>query len=57
MMIFLELLKSNPPDMGLTGYWQTFFENALAEENAKRKQEGKKPLAEANGKEVTFSLY
>ena len=54
---FAELLKSNPPDMGLTGYWQTFFENALAEENAKRKQEEKKPLAEANGKEVTFSLY
>lgn len=47
-------------DMGLTGYWQSFFKTALNEENAVRKAAGKDILreepeaGETIGREVTF---
>lgn len=47
-------------DMGLTGYWLSFFTTALNEENAARKAEGKDILREAPeggetvGREVIF---
>lgn len=47
-------------DMGLTGYWQNFFAQALADENAERAERGEGPLREApkqgetEGKLVTF---
>lgn len=60
---FEDRVSMDNPDMGIMTYWFALFYNALEEENAKRKAEGKDVLREAPepgetiGKEVKFTQF
>ena len=60
---FKNLVDPYNPDMGLTGYWNSFFANALKLENEARAAKGLGPLQEApeagqtEGVKVEFNMY
>ena len=51
---FAELLKSNPPDMGLTGYWQTFLRMPWQKRMLKGNKKGKSLLQKRTVKKSLF---